>query len=406
MSLSDEIKTAIRSVTKEFKMEKRKADRADRISASRLMQLRYKPARISIRDVAFAVMEDAYNKASSNGRYYANARQIMYAARPAILEATGLKELSSAYFTQTVLKDYLEERTPDWRVVWDARGHLIEPYTNTQINLGGSAVKQYISGWHAAVNPDLPSIQRMIDTKGPANRFNNALFIEKEGFTEILVDAGFKERYSMALMSTKGIPVKAACDLIDALDQKGVRVFVLHDFDLAGFKVLRTLREGTRLSVGSDVIDLGLRMADIEGLPSEPVAYKQKANPKVYLRYECGATEEEAEFLVSKSTWSGYLGQRVELNAMTSEQLITWLDQKLAEHGVTRLIPDEDTIRHAYKRAVFLKRLQDRIDELAEEIEDDAVDLPDDLIQQVKDRQADNPRTSWDKVVWEIAEEV
>ena len=185
-----------------------------------------------------------------------------------------------------------------------------------------------------------------------------------------------------------------------------VRVVVLHDFDLAGFKVLRTLREGTRLSVGSDVIDLGLRMADIEGLPSEPVAYKQKANPKVYLRYECGATEEEAEFLVSKSTWSGYLGQRVELNAMTSEQLITWLDQKLAEHGVTRLIPDEDTIRHAYKRAVFLKRLQDRIDELAEEIEDDAVDLPDDLIQQVKDRQADNPRTSWDKVVWEIAEEV
>jgi hypothetical protein len=52
-------------------------------------------------------MEDAYNHASSNGRYYANARQIMYAARPAILSRCAVTELKDVYFTQNLLKDYL-----------------------------------------------------------------------------------------------------------------------------------------------------------------------------------------------------------------------------------------------------------------------------------------------------------
>lgn len=403
MSLSDEIKSAMRSATKNFKAAKRKADREDRVSASRLKELRYKPARISVRDAAFEVMEAAYNKASSNGRYYANARQIMYAARPAILEQTGDRELKSAYFTQTLLKDYLEEYTPGWKVVWDARGHLVEPYTKSQISLGGSAVREYTAAWFSKIDMDPPDIDEMIDTKGPANRFNNALFIEKEGFSEILADARFPERYSMALMSTKGIPVAAACDLIEALVSNDVRVFVLHDFDLAGFKILRTLREGTRLSVGADVIDLGLRMADIEGLPSEPVTYKQMVSPRIYLRYECGATKEETEFLVSHAECRGYTGQRVEINAMTSEQLIAWLDRKLAEHEVTQMMPDEDTITAAYKRAVFLKRIQTKIEEIVEEIEDDEVEVPGDLIKQVKDKQADKPLASWDHIVWDIA---
>ncbi|MFH1006625.1 MAG: hypothetical protein V1800_03870 [Candidatus Latescibacterota bacterium] len=127
MSLSDDIKAAMSSVTKDFKKAKRQADKNDCVSSSRLKELRYKAPRTSLRDAAFEVMEDAYNKASSNGKYYANARQIMYAARPAILEITGLRELKSAYFTQTLLKDYLEEYTPEWKVAWAARGHLVEP---------------------------------------------------------------------------------------------------------------------------------------------------------------------------------------------------------------------------------------------------------------------------------------
>src|SRR5690606_16594938 len=98
----------------------------DRVSRSALQRMRM--PRTSIREVAFYVMEDAYNKASANGKYYANARQIMYAARPEILKHADATDLDSVYFTQTLLKDYIEEYCPDWKVVWDARGHLIEPH--------------------------------------------------------------------------------------------------------------------------------------------------------------------------------------------------------------------------------------------------------------------------------------
>jgi len=274
---------AIKGVTKTWKAEKRKADKQDRVSTKELERMREKPHSISLKDAAFDVMEEAYNKASSNGKYYANARQIMYAARPDILRITGKAQLDDVYFTQTLLKDYLEEHEPNWKVVWDARGHIAEPYTGTRIGLGGIDIKQYIEQWHSCIDVELPEIPVLINTKGPTNRFNNVLFIEKEGFMEILTHARIPERYDIAIMSTKGIPVKAACDLIYEMKKSNVSVFVLHDFDLDGFKIVRSLREGVRLSQGSDVIDLGLRSEDIKELPSETVFYKQKTNPQDYL---------------------------------------------------------------------------------------------------------------------------
>jgi hypothetical protein len=346
-------------------------------------------------------MEAAYNKASSNGKYFANARQIMYAARPAILEETG-EQLKSAYFTQTLLKDYLEEFDPPWKVVWDARGHLIEPHTDKAVGLGGSEVLKYQKAWIKDVVMDRPEIYEQIQTVGPANRFNSVLFIEKEGFTEILKDAKFPERYSMALMSTKGIPVAAACDLIEAFVPENVKVFVLHDFDLSGFKILRTLREGTRLSVGSDVIDLGLRMADIEGLDSEPVQYKQEIDPRDYLEYDCGATPEEIAFLVKDSRYGYYEGRRVEINAMTSEQLLTWLDRKFAEHGIKKFVPDVGAIATAYKRAVLLQRIAEKIEEFASEIESEEIDQPESLYLDVAKEMENGNIKSWDEAVWKL----
>ena len=262
----------------------------------------------------------------------------------------------------------------------------------------------HIEGWTDVIEMDLPEVHNLIETKGPVNHFNNVLFIEKEGFTEILKDAEIPERYSMALMSTKGIPVDAACDLIRAFVNKGVRVFVLHDFDLDGFKILRTLRIGTRLSSGSDVIDIGLRMADIEGLPSEPVLYKQTVDPSYYLRHDCGATEEEAAFLVNEHTYGAFKGNRVEINAMMSEELITWLEKKFEEHGVKKLIPDEEVVKAAYQRAVFLQRIQERIEELTWELENEEIELPPKLYAKVTKAMENGGTQSWDEVVWELAE--
>lgn len=400
--LSADISAAMQGVTSEWKKAKQ---RDDRVARSRLQQMRSKPSRTTIRDAAFSVMEQSYNRASSHGRYYATARQMFYPARPAILAMTGETTLDSKYFTQTLVKDYLETYWPDWKVVWDARGHLLEPHTGKSLGLGGRDVVQYLAGWGAHITNDAPALPRRVATTGPQHRYANALFIEKEGFTEILTDAGLPERFDMALLSTKGIPNDAACDLIAQLHRRQVRVFVLHDFDLAGFKILRTLREGTRLSTGSPVIDLGLRMEDITGLESETVSYgKQRVDPSRYLR-TCGATKEEMAFLVRsgngyRSPWEG---ERVEINALTTEQLLAFLERKFEEHGVLKVLPEADVMGNAYRRAVFLQRVDAEIEKLQADLATDDLAVPNDLGTRVADLLGANQKMSWDDAVWEVA---
>ena len=89
---------------------------------------------------------------------------------------------------------------------------------------------------HVLIRSDFP-------TKGPTNRFGAVLFIEKEGFDEMLKAARIAERYDIAVMSTKGMSVKAARLLVDRLH---VALLVLHDFDQAGFSIIGTLRRSTR----------------------------------------------------------------------------------------------------------------------------------------------------------------
>jgi hypothetical protein len=100
--------------------EKRQAGRP--IRPDILKKLRQMQKKVTIREAAFEVMDRAYMKASGGGRLPANARQVYYAARPWILDMTGEEKLKSQYFTQILLKDYMEGYDPPWDVVFDARG--------------------------------------------------------------------------------------------------------------------------------------------------------------------------------------------------------------------------------------------------------------------------------------------
>jgi hypothetical protein len=401
--LKTDLQSGLQSVAKGWKKAKR---REDRISRAALNRMRYAPPRETIRDAAFDVMEEAYNHASSNGKYVTVARQIMYAARPLVLKMTGGEIWThSSYFTQLLLKDYLELHRPDWRIVWDARGRLREPHTGRLVDLGGISLDRYTGKWTSESFPVTPvaTIKARIETTGPALRYGAALFIEKEGFDQILTDAGIAERYDLAVFSSKGVPVQATCEMARLLNEADVPVLAVRDFDYAGFKIVRTLRCGTRLHDGADIIELGFRLEDVDGLASESVTYKQKKDPRHYLR-EAGATEAEAEFLVSggggRQRWHG---QRVELNAMTSEQFIGWLERKLDEHGVEKLVPTTDILADAYRRGVYRYELQRAAMQVMERLPE--TDIPDDLETQVRDCLAESPRTSWDEAVSQIAEE-
>lgn len=406
---SNDIAASLKKVAKSWKKAKRQADRDDHVSQRSLNYLRYSPPKTTIREAAFQVMAEAYNKASSNGKYYANARQIMYAARPLILKLLDDENdiwKNDNYFTQTLLKDYLEQYNNNWKVVWDSRGHITEPHTNKVIGLGGAEVNKYKHEWISNFTK-FPKYSSNLDIKtvGPTNRFHSVLFIEKEGFDVILKDAEIDKKFDLAIMSTKGLPVKAACDLVQFCYNENVKVFVLHDFDLAGFKIVKTLREGTRLSYGSPVIDIGLRLEDVTNLESEPVSYNQSKDPRYYL-HECGATDEECDFLVGSRYYRSWSGKRVELNALTSDELIEWLESKFEEHGISKLIPDTEILKDAYQRAIFLQEVDKESEKIKEQIiENLELEIPDNLNELVQESFDEDPSISWDEAICNIVEE-
>lgn len=409
--LKDDIRSAIKSVGKDWKKAKRQADKEDKVQRRDLQRMRsYSPPRTTIRSAAFRVMERAYMKASANDTLPANARQIMYAARPLVLDLTdGECWKNSSYFTQKLLPDYMERYDPPWDVVYDARGKLVEPHTGERADLGTLEVRDYIARWGNSMN--VPTLSHRVPTIGPGNRYRFTLFVEKEGFDQLWDAVDLAGRWDLAIMSTKGMSVTAARRLVDELSQKAVTILVLRDFDKAGFSIVHTLGTDTSryqfMSVPK-IIDLGLRLGDVEemGLEGEAVTYKQRIDPRWNLR-ECGATEEECSFLVRERWGSHWEGQRVELNAMTSDQLVKWLEDKLREIGVDKVIPDSRTLKEAYRRALLIAAAKKTIAKMRKEF--DAIAIPDDLSERVKkivevETTVRGKKIAWDDAIWRLAQ--
>ena len=53
--------------------------------------------------------------------------------------------------------------------------------------------------------------------------------------------ARIQQRFDISLMSTKGMSIVAARKLIDWLTAQGVKIHVVHDFDISGFSIYGTL---------------------------------------------------------------------------------------------------------------------------------------------------------------------
>src|SRR5262245_13499229 len=158
---------------------------------------------IQFKEAAWEIMEEAYNKASGRGAYPANARQIMYAARPYIQEKVG-KPLHSAYFTQTLLPNYIEEHgCHHWTTAYDARGHFAEPHGGERFGVGTLEVRDYLRGVRDPSLIEAALSAARIRCYGPKDNFGGLLFIEKEGFDPLLKSALIADRSDIAIMSTK-----------------------------------------------------------------------------------------------------------------------------------------------------------------------------------------------------------
>jgi hypothetical protein len=404
---ADKIIGAVQDVTKKWAKQRKREER----DAAAAMNRRYVMTRrrsVSIRDAAFAIMEQAYLKASANGRLPAHARQIMYAARPYIQQHAD-RELGhrfDQYFTQQLLPEYIETSGVIWNVVYDARGNFTEPHTKIKVPLGTLPVRAYLARirQHKVKDPEFDIWDKLYPTLGPKHRFGAILFIEKEGFMPLFEAVQLAERYDLAIMSTKGMSVTASRELVDELCAvHAVPLLVLHDFDKAGFSIAGTLQRSTRRyrfgrGHAANVIDLGLRLEDVDGLETEDV-YVESPNKARWNLQENGANSEEIDFLLER---------RVELNAFASDEFIQWLERKLVHHGIAKVVPGDDTLADAYRRMRRQALVQERINEALDELEDDdtkPLPVPDDLIGRIRERQSDDPALRWDAVLRDIAEE-
>ena len=354
----------------------------------------------AIKEAAWGVMEEAYLKASDNCRLPANARQIMYAARAMVAELIGGEPMRDKYFTQTLLPDYIaahEGRCADWDVIYDARGHLIEPHTGASVPLGTMAVREYLRPRYRPSGPSVSIGGGGIDYGAePKHRYKTALFIEKEGFEPLLQKARIRERFDCAILSTKGMSVVACRHLLDRLGRDGTVILVAHDFDRAGLAIAHTIaNDGRRYTFEHtpEMIDIGLRLADVEAmdLQDEPA---EDEGPTAEKLEEYGATDEEIAVLFGAK-------RRVELNAMTSRQFLDWLEGKLEEHGAGKVVPPLEMLESKARSAIALRLVSDRIAELedAARREAAAATLPDDLAGLVGRVLVARPDLAWEDAV-------
>jgi hypothetical protein len=390
MGAADDIKKGLTknlpNFTKQRKAEEKHSG-AMRWRTSRMMEVRG----MYLTEAANEVMEECYMKASDGGRLPATARQIYYVARPLIEERTD-KPLDYAYFSQTLLPNYVNEHGASWDVVYDDRGHFTEPHIKRVIGLGTLNVRSYLSRMHPLKFEEADFDPASVKTYGPDGAYGAVLYVEKEGFMPLFERVKLGKRFDVAIMSAKGMSTTAARTLADHLCGR-VPLLVLHDFDSAGIVIRDTLENGTRRYTYTnrpEVIDLGLGYEDISGLPSEP------NNSRI-------SDERLRQAGLGKAAIDFLRDQRVELNAMTSRQLVDFVEAKLKQYGIGKVIPDGKILVNAYQMFAASDRLSEAFEEVRGELSDESegrpIKVPDDLVAKVEAKLKEHRDITWHRAV-------
>lgn len=340
------------------------------------------------RQVVLDNLQAAIQKTSGDGKFIFSQRQLYYAIRPYIMEAFDGKQLGYTYFCQ-IITDYEAEYGDIPGMYRDPRGTLYHPHTAEEIPLGTIAVENY---------------------NRPSWTFNKIIFIEKEGYFASLRDVGFPERYDCALLSSKGFASRAVKDLFDLLGEtdEEIQFFCVHDADAAGTKIFETLQEATTARPGRrvKVINLGLEPEEaVEmGLQIESFESERRRPVADYVSYY----------------WANWLQtNRAELNAMTTPEFIEWLERKMEEHGVGKVIPNEDvlsrTLEESAEQAIRSKVMNNillqngyerKVVEALNAARTSIEDAKTGIREKVSDKLANDPLKRWDAPLTELASEI
>jgi DNA topoisomerase VI subunit B len=316
-----ELQELIWECSKELYLEKKKRDRNERAALKADKNLM--KGNISQREAVFDVLIEAHSKATSGG-LPSNVRNLFYQVRPLIQPFTD-KELDYGYFSQNLYPEYERINGKMPLIYRDPRGVLYEPHTGKAVYLGTREVDSY---------------------QFPSWLYDKILYIEKKGFWPVIEAARLAEKYDMAVILGEGYSSEAARVLFSNADKnQSYKLFVLHDCDPHGYNICRTLAEETARMPGYKVAihDMGLSLSYAEsvGLLTEKFDRKMALPTKIVL------TDAERRLFTGKATEgrSVFKAERIELNAMSSKQLIEYIESKLHEFGVIeKVIPDAESL--------------------------------------------------------------
>jgi hypothetical protein len=410
LSAADIIKLT-KLVTKEWTRQ-RKAEERGRSRATRQYLF---SRRVDFTEVAGDILPGGYAHASGGGQYTVDKRQFYYAVREQFREATG-REIDADYFSQKLLVQYMNEHpaeTKGWKITAQPRGTITIPHAAHEVRIpcGTLAVEEHLHEAERPVDP-FEDIEGTIPIQWPSlaegQRFQGVLYIEKEGFDPQLREARIAETFGIAIIGCKGQSVVAARKFVDHACRVsgGVDLLIIHDMDKAGFEISKRLtsvsdhlREKNLVKYEFKnevkVFDLGLRLSDVQkyGLQSERFDFKGRFTE------DSIATPEEQAFLRSN--------RRVELNAFTAPQIIEWITEKLTEHfGKRRLVPSDEIIEKAYRRALVVARINGAIETVrATAIERARQAAIPKNIRRSLQKKVSGPDRPWDKVLYDLAQE-
>ncbi len=370
--------------------------------------------RVYFSDVAADILPDAYAHASGNRRYSVSKRQLHYACRDAFHKRTG-RTLEYPYFANTLLVQYMNRHGPDWHITADPRGTLEVPNAGHKVSVpcGTIEIRRHLARARAGKSVDPFDFDPRVDVEWPSiaagQRYQAVLYIEKEGFGPIMEEARIADRFDVAVVSNKGQSNVATRQFVDEVCKVngGVPLFVVHDFDKAGFEIAQRLTQVSDWAIEYDritydfnneinVTDLGLRLGDVEQYDLATEACDFKGG----FAADSIATEEEREFLRG--------GERVELNAFTSPQFVEWIEAKLAEHLPKRLIPDDDVLTNAYRRAMAVAEVNLAIEQAKDAAVENAkaAEIPSNLRRKIAAEMEAAPDSgAWDRVLYDLARE-
>jgi hypothetical protein len=360
-----------RGVTKKWTKARRAEERGHR---SRIDREYIYSARVSFSDVADEILPEGFAHASGDGQYTVDKRQFYYAVREQFREKTG-RAITADYFSQTLLVQYMNRRpkeTAHWKITASPRGTLTIPNAayDVRIPCGTVAIEEHLA--EAAKPCDPFAFDAHVAVQWPslaeAQRYQGVLYIEKEGFDPQLREARIAERFGIAIISCKGQSVVAARRFVDHVCRVngGVPLFVAHDMDKAGFEIGQRLTSVSDYAREKDLVkyefqndiqvyDLGLRLAEAQAynLKHEEFRFRGEFAPDTI------ATKQEQAFLRSN--------RRIELNAFMAPQFIHWIETQLAKYlKGKRLIPSDDVLAMAYRRAIVANHINRAIDDVTE----------------------------------------